>query len=521
MFSTVHNLYKSLKNHPLRWLILFVLASTPVFADRICDGFDLSPFLRSWITGDDDDSDEDCTDECAEDCQFHNQAFGPLFESCYTSDQSYAAIRPFDITFNQYEGHPYVESHFLYPFASERHTPNCVTTSWFFHLINHSCYSRADGSSYSYDWTIFPIYFSHSSSNPELNYRGIFPLAGTVKGFLGLQEFSWMLFPLYTRIDHGSYQRIGMPWPFIQWQEGPGSGGFALWPFFGHFYREGYFDHRYYFWPFIYKNVDKMNTDCPVVKKGFLPFYTAEYSSKMISETVVFPFFGYTYKTDPLYYEVRHFWPFIVTSQCENGEYTRRYLPFFSESLHKGVHKRWLMWPLFQHKCWKEKEINIVESRVLRFVCWSQVQTSDQDPEFYAKKTHLWPFYSTWSDGYDKRQIQILSPFEPIFPENRTIRYLYSPLFALYRYNQHSQTHCEHQLLFNTISYESTSDGCCLRLAGLLKYAQEADQTDVKILNGLVHFRKNCECGASLSFMDFPDYLKPCKVRHKHTHFRL
>lgn len=519
MLTCFYHFCKSLKNRAFRWLLLCCVISVPVVADWICDDYDFSPLIRSWVTREEDD----CCDECDCDCEctFHNQALGPFCEGAINDEWGYGAFRPFSVTFAQYEGHPNVESHFLYPFASERHTPNCVTTSWLFHLINHTRRMNSDGSNYSYDWTLFPIYFSHTSCNPCLNYRGVFPVAGTVKGFLGLQEFSWMLFPLYARFDHGSYRRIGMPWPFIQWQEGCGSGGFALWPLFGHFYKEGCFDHRYFLWPLIYKNVDKMDTDCPITKKGFLPFYSTEYSENMKSETVVWPLFGYTLKEDPLYYEVRHFWPFIVTAQWENGDYTRRYLPFYSESLHKGVHKCWMMWPLFQHKCWKERGINIYESRVLRFLCWSQVQTSDVDPEFYAKKTHLWPFYSTWTDGYDKEQIQILSPFEPIFPENRVIRHLYSPLFALYRYNKYSQTHTEHQLLFNTISYESTPCWHCLRVGGLFKYANFGDETEVKILNGLIHFKKNCECGASLSFLDFPERIKPCRVRPKHSHLRL
>jgi hypothetical protein len=190
------------------------------------------------------------------------------------------------------------------------------------------------------------------------------------------------------------------------------------------------------------------------VKVGFLPFYTRDTGPGYISETYGWPFFGYSDRTAPYrYHETRYFWPLLVQGEGDN-RHVNRWAPLYSHSVIKGYDKTWYAWPLYRHVQWEADELAQQKDQLLFFLYWSLEQRSLTNPSAApAKKTHLWPLFSAWDNGAGRRQVQALSPFEVFFPNNEKVRQLWTPLFALYRYDHQPDESVRHALLWNAITW--------------------------------------------------------------------
>ncbi|MEJ1974215.1 MAG: hypothetical protein WDM96_17680 [Lacunisphaera sp.] len=110
------------------------------------------------------------------------------------------------------------------------------------------------------------------------------------------------------------------PWPFIRGLQRAGYDGFELWPLFGRNRHVGDYDHQFYLWPLIYKSEEHLSAPTPDVAVGVLPFYARANGPGYRSETFVWPFFGYTHRTQPdTYNEQRYLWPFLVQAAAANA----------------------------------------------------------------------------------------------------------------------------------------------------------------------------------------------------------
>lgn len=68
----------------------------------------------------------------------------------------------------------------------------------------------------SEDFEVWPFWLSRQSGDPDTSYRALFPIAGTVKGRLGFERLSWMLFPLYLENEGRGAVTTATPWPFVR-----------------------------------------------------------------------------------------------------------------------------------------------------------------------------------------------------------------------------------------------------------------------------------------------------------------
>lgn len=191
-----------------------------------------------------------------------------------------------------------------------------------------------------------------------------------------------------------------------------------------------------------------------------LPFYTRDTAPGYVSENYAWPFFGYTHRTDPYRYdERRYFWPFLVQGRGDQRR-VNRWGPFYTHSVIKGYDKTWFAWPLFRHARWTDNGIAQEQNQVLWFLYWSLTQRSTTNPAAApAHKTHLWPLFSSWDNGAGQRQLQVLSPFEVFFPTNEPVRQLWSPLTAIYRYDQRAPGDTRGSILFSLVSWKNSPTG--------------------------------------------------------------
>lgn len=428
-------------------------------------------------------------------------AIGPFFFSYQSgSGDSASGFRPF-LAHREWKSEQRSETDFLYPLFISRE--NADQKQWsVLNLINFSAPKPGASPSASAKddrFDLWPIYFSRQTGSPENSYRAVFPIYGVVKNRLGNDRMEWVLFPLYGRFQAGEKVVTTAPWPFIKIIRGGGHHGFFLWPLAGWREQEGKSRSQFYLWPLIYKSESDIGTDKASSSLGVLPFYSADRAPGYVSETYLWPFFGYTERTQPVKYsEQRYLWPFFVQGRGDE-RMRNRWAPFYTHSIVKGSDKTWVLWPLFRTQAWNEAGLDQRKTQFLFFLYWSLEQRKPGHPEVSpARKYHVWPLVSVWNNGAGREQVQLLSPLEVFFQHNDTVRLVWSPLFALYRYDRQGSERLKHSFLWNAVSYEKASAGeeKHLRLAFLASYDRQAGKRRFSLLGGLFGLRRNEGTGA-------------------------
>ncbi|MBI5382192.1 MAG: hypothetical protein HZA31_09865 [Opitutae bacterium] len=340
---------------------------------------------------------------------------------------------------------------------------------------------------------VWPFYFSRQTGDPATSYRALFPLAGTVLNRFGNDRMEWWLFPLYGRFQKGEKVVHTMPWPFVKTIAGGGHRGFALWPLFGDREQAGVSRSQFFLWPLVYKDESRLDQPVPTVSLGALPFYARHTSADTNGETYLWPFFGYTDRTAPYrYHQTDWFWPLFVQGRGDQ-RYRNRWAPFYTHSIMKGYDKTWVLWPVWRQARWTEAGLAQEKTQVLFVVYWSLRQSDPAHPQrAAAEKTHLWPLFSAWDNGAGRRQFQLLSPFEVFFPHNEAVRLSYSPLFALYRFDQRAPGDTRQSWLWDAVTYERR-DAAGTRefhLGPLLSVETKPAQQRIALGHGLLGIRR-------------------------------
>jgi len=431
------------------------------------------------------------------------QAVGPLaFARSEATGPAYRGFRPFVLRISD-ASTALEESMVLYPFYLQRESAG--VRSWtIFNLINHAAPADAASERRARSFDVWPVYFSRDTGYADSSYRALFPLHGTVRRRLGYDRLDWTLFPLYARSEKGGMISTSTPWPFIRHREGHGHTGFAFWPLFGQAERPGHYRNRYLLWPLIYRQESQLSEPTPTRREGFLPFYARERTADLVSESYLWPLFGYTQREAPQRYrEVRYLWPLLVQGRGE-VRHINRWAPLYTYSNVKGVEKTWYGWPLIRHQEWNDGKLHRTRSQLLYFVFWSEHQRSLAHPAApAASRTHLWPLLTVWDNGAGRVQAQFPSPLDVFFPGNDRIRQLYNPLFALYRLDQRRPDEVKETFLWNAISRYRSPERQALHVGPLFSHEADAHGTRLALAAGLIGLRRTPERGWRLFLFDF------------------
>jgi len=420
------------------------------------------------------------------------QGGGPLFFGRLLPEGGSAGgFRPFYI-YQKKPDEGTIESDFLYPVLIHREYE--VDHRWsLLSLVNF------DGPKDSAvpgvrRFDAWPVYFSRDTGDPATSYHAVFPLHGTVLERFNNDRVTWTLFPLYGRFEHHGVTTTTVPWPIVKIIAGAGEQGFALWPLFGWRAKPGVYREQYYLWPLIYKYEAKLGEPTPEVELGVLPFYARDQQAGALSETYLWPFFGYTHRTAPYRYdETRWFWPLLVQGRGDDRR-INRWAPFYTHSTIKGDDKHWVLWPLFRQEKWNADGLAQTKTQFLYFLYWSLQQRSATHPALAsAQKTHLWPLLSYWDDGAGQRQLQVLSPFEVFFPYNEPVRLAYSPLFALYRYDQRAPDDVRGSFLWDAITWRRSPELREFHLGPLLSVVNGPGGRRAALGGGLIGLKRGPE----------------------------
>lgn len=427
------------------------------------------------------------------------QYLGPLFFHQENAEKDVHGFRPLFLTTRSGDA---VEKNILYPLFTWKSQPGFSSFN-FFKLIDHQ--SNSGGTAPRSDrFDIWPVYFSRHASDPEKSYQAFFPVGGAIKNRLGRDKISFVLFPLYLQTQKKGRTVTHTPWPIIRAYDGPGYSGFEVWPLAGRNQHANDYDHRFFLWPLFHYSADNLSAPVPDVKLVALPFYSRSTGPGYISETYLWPFFGYTHRTQPdVYDERRYLWPFLVQGHGSERR-VNRWAPFYTYSNIKGTEKTWYLWPLYRHLSWHDLRLQQDKRQFLFFVYWSMEQHSLTNPAAApARKTHLWPLFTAWDNGAGRKQVQALSPFEVFFPNNPKVRQLWTPLFALYQYDLQPDTTVRHTFLWNAVTYRRSPESKEFHLGPLFAVKEDAERKRWSIGAGLFGFQRATGGGWRPFLFDF------------------
>lgn len=418
------------------------------------------------------------------------QALGPIFEENTQNGVRWEAWRPLAVKFHD-EATRATDSYLLPPFFSWHNTPEETTWTLFLIISGTEEYDEA-GEIEETTFSVFPfVYRDRDAENPEHNAFAVFPFYGTINNSLIFGDFSFAAFPAYVNFHRPEAERYGAPWPLIQWQEGPKAGGGGFWPLGAHFYEEDKYDHQYYFWPFIYRDIADMDQPVPHIRQGFLPFYTIERSATVEDISIFLPSFGWRDEYDTGYSETRYLWPlWMVGSGPEQS--IDRWLPLYSEEVEPDLREEWFLWPVYHEANGQDDAYAFERRQVLYIIYWNKVLRSLADPaKPPSELTHLWPFYSEYDDGNGRKQAQFLSPLAVFFPDSEPVKKLYSPMFAIFRLEADANTGVTEQGYFWDFIHETTTeDSTRLIIGPLLEHDVGPGRAKFELLGGLLGLEK-------------------------------
>ena len=437
------------------------------------------------------------------------QAAGPLFFDTHFDDGAEVkGFRPFWFNRSDAVGG---ETGVLYPLFVYRYGRDRWRWS-VLNLFNRTSPTRPGEQDEPKGFDVWPVYFSRNTGSPATSYHAVFPIYGDVKDRFLNDRVEWVLFPLYGRFQKGRKVVVTAPWPFVRIIRGGDHHGWALWPLAGRRV-DGPARSQYYLWPLFYKDEYNLDSPTPTVNEGFLPFYASQRGPGLRSESYLWPFFGYLDRSGPkAYHETRYFWPFLVQGRGVQ-RYRNRWAPFYTHSVISGMDKTWVLWPLWKQQKWTESGLDQTRTEVLFFLYWSLRQQRAGSPEGAraAEKTHLWPLFSAWDNGAGRRQFELLSPLEPLFRYNREIRTEYSPLFAVYRFDQRAPGVVRYSFLWDAVSFQRNAPARTseFHLGPLIEASRSHGARRYALLEGLVSLSKTPGAGWRLRFADFGGKLNP------------
>ncbi len=422
---------------------------------------------------------------------------GPLFFEHRTAERTDSGFRPLFLH-REFAGSDRVQDYLFFPFFFRE--TNDRGTRWnFFSLINSDRRSEAGAAA---DWKAFdlwPLYFSRTTGEPATSYRALFPLHGTIKRRFGNDRIDFTLFPLYSRWQKGERVETDIVWPFFREIHGGGESGWAVWPLYGQRAKDGGATARSRFalWP-LWLERDRAVAGGTDSLRASFPLFSHRRAPGLRDD--MWLFWGALHQTAPVAYdETRYLWPLFVQGRGGDGRVTNRWAPFYTHSVKPGgADKTWVLWPLYREENWTDGALAQTRTQLLYFVYWNLTQRDPARPAAApARKTHLWPLFSAWDNGAGRRQVQALSPFEVFYQHDDRVRELWSPLFAVYRFDRRSPEAVRTSFLFNLVTYRREAAVWNVDLGPLARLARDAGRTRFALLPALFPRRASASAPAS------------------------
>ena len=352
------------------------------------------------------------------------------------------------------------------------------------HLLSFDFGERESGSRNSF--YLFPLLF-YGEDPEQGRYAAFFPLHGKLYNWFGRDRISFTLFPLYGRTEKGGTRIDNYLWPFFARISGEDESGLKAWPVYGHSAKRGVYSKTFFLWPFFFAESLALDTDNPVEKRAFWPFYIDIESPESAKRTVLWPFFSKTVNRVKGYERWDLPWPLvrITTGERYHG---LRLLPFYADETMDVFRQRWYLWPIYKIEEMQTDQIVRRRDRVLFFL-YSDTRELKTETGEASRRIDLWPLFGYRQAG-GVSHLHFLSLAEPFFPENQSLERLWAPLWRPYQQKWDARGNAVISVLWNLFWSERQGDRLAWELFPLVEYRRESPQSrDMQLLKGLVRYQ--------------------------------
>ncbi len=313
----------------------------------------------------------------------------------------------------------------------------------------------------SWSFNVFPFWFSGCDRQDE-GYWGFFPFYGHHPHFFFMDDWDFVLWPVWQSYSVKGVRSRSLFWPFVTWRDAPRSGT-GVWPFYGTAtQRES--EHGYLLWPFVTWADYSEDRDTSGLGSSwmFWPFYGQIRRARESQTLVLPPFFSY----------------------AETDKATRWRMPWpFVDVLHSSVRDRISVWPFYEtidgysyadngrkekveertrRYGWylvEDSELESDRTLVTRFTVfpfWTSerryVKGKDGSRKEVAAYTRVWPFWSSATENGRSRQRALelnLIRHSEGFDRN------WSPFWTFWECRDRPDGRTRHSLLWHLITWHT------------------------------------------------------------------
>lgn len=371
----------------------------------------------------------------------------------------------------------------LYPLFSYKQDKEIISSKFLF--LTHF-YSNQSGDYSQKSFSLFPLLF-YKNKLGEPRQHAVFPFTGHYYNFLGRDELSYFMFPLYSHTERDGTYVDNYLWPFLARIRGatPEETGFKIWPLYGRSENPNVYRKSMFLWPFWISEDLHQNSDNPTTLRYSFPWYLYSESPFIKQRTLLWPFFyyvddrkiGYTTWTFP--------WPLFSYTKGE-GRHGYKALPLISDMTINSKRTRNYLWPIFRIEDQQFGTISQRRSRVLFFLFTDMVEKENTTDREHLHRTLFWPLF-----GYRQEKgvshFYTLALLEPIFQHSDSIVRSWSPLWRIYQRKWDNQGNSVSSLLWNLFWHEKGEKGVAWELFPIVSYRHETDKPrEWSILKGLL-----------------------------------
>ena len=410
---------------------------------------------------------------------------GPFFYKYSYPEENGTSFRPF---YSSVKNHKEKRSYFLSPLGVYR-SDNETTTLKLVPLINKTWVKTPEERKENKHFDFFPIFWGETAQNET--YGGLFPIYGKFKNRFGKKEITFVLWPIYSKIEYKDHIASNYLWPFIRTvkdkkkSDSSEYSGFKIWPFFGHF-KEGDTEREFFLWPFYIRNRFKDFEGDYSDKLIVFPFYIKEDTDSYNKKIILWPFFQKVYAKTYNYHQLDAPWPFYRKIEGEGIE-GRRYWPFYGYVKKNGSFDYFFIWPLYSYKedHLTQKKLRFYE-REHRFMIFSKYRYTEQTNKLLQKEYRIWPLVYGYENNHST-QFYYFPAILPFYDEG--LERNYSAFLKLWEYYQKND-YIFFKLLWGLYRYEKFKQRSVQELAFIFRTVSGPDTNYIEILEGLLGLGK-------------------------------
>ena len=343
--------------------------------------------------------------------------------------------------------------------------------------------------------TLFPIFFSQRSSDPNQDYTAVGPFYGNIRNHLYRDEIHFVMFPLYSQTRKRDVVTDNYLYPVFDLRHGDGLHGWQFWPLMGSEHKDittrtngfgdietiGGHDNMFALWPLFFNDKSGLGTTNPVWVQTSIPAYSFTRSPGRDSTTLLWPFFTHVTEREKKYNEWDTPWPLIEFARGP-GKTTSRVWPFFSQSHSDTLEDNFYAWPIYKYSAIHAPPLERHRTQLLFFL-YSDTREQSTETGLYRRRIDLLPLFTHQREMNGKSRFQMLAPLEPFVPGSHKIERDWSPVWSIWRTEKNPVTGAASQsLLWNLYRHESAPEHKKLSLLlGLFQYQSDAAGKRVKL----------------------------------------